>query len=371
MSQERSHDALVTVAARAPYEVRKFLTVSPKGDEIMINVKWTASTPLDLHQADGGLLVEHPMRTGSTSAGVVVEVGPDVKHLKVGDEVFGFAHQKPEWKAHQENATAPEWVFGKVPKGFTLEQAVTIPENLVTAFNTISADLHLPTPWPKPDGYKPPRANDRILIWGAASSVGQLTIQTLKYYGYEHIVGTASPRHHGYLKQKIGATEVYDYRDPKVIDELLASARRNGQKGGEEPAYPLIVDCIGSQAGSLTPLSKVAQKDGVVAVMLPVILTYSTDDTVPQYSMDAGASVEWAPGVRVAGVRTHFYAKNEMFKEKLQSEIMPALLAQGVVQPNRYQIIEGDTLLERATKALNAMREGVSGEKRIWRVSNA
>jgi hypothetical protein len=63
-------------------------------------------------------------------------------------------------------------------------------------------------------------------------------------------------------------------------------------------------------------------------------------------------------------------SQNELFREKLQTEIMPALLAQGVVKPNRYQIIEGKTILERATKALNAMREGVSGKKLIWRVSD-
>ncbi|KAK5631792.1 hypothetical protein RRF57_007506 [Xylaria bambusicola] len=333
-------------------------------DEIRVNIKWTASTPLDLHQADGGLLVEPPMRTGSTGAGIVVETGPDVKHFQVGDRVFGFAHQKPEWKTHQEYATAPEWVFGKVPEGFSLEQAVTLPENLVTAFNTVSADLKLPTPWPKPPGYSPPRANDRILIWGAASSVGQLIIQVLRYYGYKHIVGTASPVHHAYLKG-IGATEVYDYKSPTVVDDLLRSAQ-----GGESPAFPLIVDCIGSQERTLTSLSKVAQSGSTVAVMLPVILKHAGDDTTPEYSMDAGTSVAWATGVHVSGVRTHFYWKNEMFREKLQTEIMPTLLAQGIVIPNRYRIIDGETLLERATKGLNAMREGASGEKVIWRASD-
>ncbi|KAI3336867.1 GroES-like protein [Xylariaceae sp. AK1471] len=364
MSQQRTHDALVLVETRAPYEVRRFPTISPKGDEIMVNVKWTASTPLNLHQADGGLLVGHPMRTGATGAGVVVEVGPDVKHFKVGDKVFGFAHQKPEWATHQEYSTAPEWVFGKVPEGFSLEEAVTLPENLVTAFHTISTDLKLPTPWPKPADYQPPRANERILIWGAASSVGQLTIQVLKYYGYNHIVATASSKHHPYIK-KLGASEVYDYRSPTVVDDLL----RNAQ-GDDALAFPLIVDCIGSQAGTLTPISKVAQSGSTVAVMLPVIVEHASSETAPQYSMDAGRSVEWAAGVNVSGVRTHFYWKNEMFREKLQTEIMPTLLAQGVVQPNRYQIIEGKTLLERATKALNALREGVSGEKLVWRVSD-
>lgn len=363
----RTHDGLVLVGTRVPFEVRKFPTLSPKGDEITVNVKWTASTPLDLHQADGGLLVEHPMRTGSTGAGIVVEVGPDAKHFQVGDRVFGFAHQKPEWKAHQEYSTAPEWVFGKVPEGFSLEEAVTLPENLVTAFNTLSADLKLPIPWPKPAGYVPPRADERILTWGAASSVGQLTIQVLRYYGYRNIVGTASPQHHAYVKE-LGASEVYDYRSPTVVEDLLQG--RGAAAQGAAPAFPLIVDCIGSQEGTLRPISRVAQDGSTVAVMLPVIVTHASAETALEYSMDAGASAAWASGVTVSGVRTHFYWRNEMFREKLQTEIMPALLAQGVVKPNRYRIVEGKTLLERATKGLDSMREGASGEKVIWRVSN-
>ncbi len=188
-----------------------------------------------------------------------------------------------------------------MPEGFSLEEAVTIPENLVTAFNTISADLKLPTPWPKPSDYQPPRGDERILIWGAASSVGQLITQVLKYYGYEHIVGTASPNHHAYI-QGLGASEVYDYRSPTVVDDLLKGAQED-----EAPVFPLIVDCIGSQARTLTPISKIAQSGSTVAVMLPVIVKHAGNETVPEYSMDAGHSVAWATGVNVSGVRTHFY----------------------------------------------------------------
>ncbi|KAI1115938.1 GroES-like protein [Nemania sp. NC0429] len=366
MSDERMHDALVLVDTRTPYEVRRFPTVSPKGDEILVNVKWTASTPLDLHQADGALLVEHPARIGSTSAGVVVEVGPDVEHFQVGDRVVGFSPPlRPEWCTRQEYSTVPEWTYGKIPERITFEEAVTLPENLVTAFNTLSADLKLPTPWPKPADYEPPRANDRFLVWGAASSVGQLTIQVLAYYGYKHIIATASVQHHAHIKE-LGASEVFDYRSASVVEDLLESARG----GGDGPAFPLIVDCIGSQAGSLTPISKLAQSGSTVAVMLPVIVRHASKDTVPEYSMDAAASVAWATGVAVSGVRTHFYHKNEMFREKLSTEIVPTLLAQGVVKPNRYRVIEGETLLERANKALDIIRDGVSGEKLVWRVSD-
>jgi hypothetical protein len=49
---------------------------------------------------------------------------------------------------------------------------------------------------------------------------------------------------------------------------------------------------------------------------------------------------------------------------------MPALLASGDVKPNRQRIIEGATLLERAQKAIDALRrKEVSGERLVWRVA--
>lgn len=58
------------------------------------------------------------------------------------------------------------------------------------------------------------------------------------------------------------------------------------------------------------------------------------------------------------------------FKEKMQPEMIPQLLAQGVVQPNRQRVVEGATMLERAQKALDLLRDKtVSGERLVWRVS--
>lgn len=53
----------------------------------------------------------------------------------------------------------------------------------------------------------------------------------------------------------------------------------------------------------------------------------------------------------------------------VQKIIMPDMLVQGIVKPNRYRVIEGKDIIERATNALNLLREGVSAEKLVWRVS--
>lgn len=268
-----------------------------------------------------------------------------------------------------------------------MEQVATIPENFVTVFNTMVTDLDLETPWPKPAGYVPERAEEPILIWGAASSVGQQAIQVLKYYGYRNLIATASPAHHDYLI-KLGAAQVVDYRDPKVAQLLLDAGKK--VRGNAQPAIPMVIDCIGSQEGSLKPIAKVAQEGTRVAIMLPVILKHSSNEQMPEYSMEVQDAAPWAEGVEPRGVRTHFVYnvsftalmpffhyitdeifQNVFFKQNLACNIMPAFLAEGIVVPQRYRVIEGDSILDRATNALNALRDGVSREKLVWRTSNA
>jgi Zn-dependent alcohol dehydrogenase len=82
-----THKAVATVAVRAPLEIIEVPTIRPVGREVRVRVEWTASTPLDLHQNDGGLLVKHPQILGDCVAGSVVEVGDMVRRLAIGDQV--------------------------------------------------------------------------------------------------------------------------------------------------------------------------------------------------------------------------------------------------------------------------------------------
>ena len=177
-----------------------------------------------------------------------------------------------------------------------------MPNNLVTVFNASVTDLGLDLPWPIPGGYKPPKADEPILIWGGASSVGQYALEVLSHWGYHNLIATASARHHAFLREK-GAKHVFDYRDPDVAEAIkkVASAGSGG------PAVPFLLDCIGSKGGSLAPMAKIAEKGSRVAVMLPVIVVDAADDTEPVYAMEPAKEATWAEGVDVRGVRTHSY----------------------------------------------------------------
>ncbi|KIW68741.1 hypothetical protein PV04_04665 [Phialophora macrospora] len=362
------HPAIVTVGPGLPLETHQVPTPTPAGNEIRVRALWTASTPLDLHQADGGLLVQHPQVLGDGIAGVVVEVGPDATKYKPRDLVFGFSWRNQAEKAHQEYIVAPEFLFGRLPSNVTMQQAVTLPNNFVTAWHTLTEDFGFELPWPKPDGYLPTEHGHWILIWGGSSSVGQFALQILKHYGYTNVITTASKVHHEKL-HRYGAAKCFDYRDADVEDELATFVGSPNSAAGDSIAF--ILDCIGSLMGSVLPVSRIVKPGAKVAILLPVIVKDAAKGVAPVYEMDVLNAADWPAGVEPVGVRTHFYLDNAFLKDKLQSEIMPSLLETGIIEPNDQLIVEGGTMLERAEKALTLLRDKkVSAKRVVWRVAD-
>ncbi|KAJ0165269.1 Zinc-binding alcohol dehydrogenase domain-containing protein cipB [Colletotrichum tanaceti] len=330
---------------RRPPNARQLILVDhetrlPDEGEVLIQNQWTASSPLDLHRADGGLLCTYPEAVGGGAADTVVAVGPGVERLRAGDQIFTFAFRDFGERAHQDFATVPEYLVSKLPANVTPQEAATVPTSLIT------------------------EKDDAVLAWGAASSVGVYAVQVLRHWGYRNILAVASEKHHAHLKE-IGAGAIFSYRDNDIVNKLV------GVVGSE--GVPFVLDCIGSVEGTLRPLAKIARKGTKVAVMLPVIVRDSTEDVDPEYEMDVSRVLtdEWAEGVELRGVRTHFYLANRFFNEKMQREIVPTLLEQGVIKPNKQRIVEGATMLERAQKAIELLRRKYpSGERLVWKVSD-
>lgn len=295
----------------------------PAAGEVVIRVHWTASTPLDLHIADGNLLGKpYPSLSGSGGvAGEVVAVGSqgqqqdgveaDLKGLRVGDKVTSFAFRGEKEANHQEYITVPAFLVSKIPQGLSPAAAVTIPVNLVTVFHTVTHDLGLELPWPVPTTpeWKDSTAlRQPILIWGAGSSVGIFAVQVLRHWGYTSILAVASGKHHQYLTS-LGASAVFDYTKPNVTSEIRDHAATITSTGSSSAKIPYIIDCIGSIDGTLKPLTQIAEPGSRVAVMLPVILKDATVEDEPEYEMDVAKVLpgQWADGVELRGVRTHFY----------------------------------------------------------------
>lgn len=377
-SQSATHPAVVTVAPSAPLEIHHVPTPTPVANEVKVLVQYTASTPLDQHQAGGHLLVTPPQILGDGIAGTVLEIGPEVNRYRPGDQVFGFVWRNAKEKAHQLFCVCPENLIGRIPEGKTMQQAVVLGNNFVTVWHVFTHDFGFELPWDrvkrgKPDGYVPPRhetqtADGRtkwIVIWGGSSSCGMYAVQLLRYYGYEHVICVAGAKHHETLK-RYGAKECFDYRGHgDVVERVNEFVKNDGGEVGN------ILDCIGSLDGSLRPCARIADADGCrIAILLPIIVKDASEGGKPEYEMDVVKCANWKKGVIPIGTRTHFWMDNEELAEILQTEIMPWALDSGVIEPNDQVIVEGQTLLERAQKAMDMLRDRkVSGGRLVWRVA--
>ncbi|KAH8926694.1 GroES-like protein [Atractiella rhizophila] len=362
----RTHQAIVhttiptVIPTPAPIELRSLPTPQPGRDEVLIRVRYAAISPVYIWHGDWGLLfTKVPTVMGNTWSGVVEELGEGVDGLEKGELVQGFQFGALEGHCFQEFLVANKHNFGKLPKHISLAQGATIGDNLVTAFNTLFTELALPLPSNLTPPLPPTPTNvdqnrTPILIWGASASTGQYLIQLLRYAGYTNILATSSPSHHPLLKS-FGAAECLDYRSPSVLEEIGAWAKKSG-------GFKVVVDCIGSEEGSVKPLASIVNTPGAkVAIMLPVVKKETLSLTVEQ---------QFKEGVEVIGIRTHFWQRNELFKTKLQTEIIPWVLEKGIVKANDVVEVEGEDMLARASKALDLVRrQQLSGKRAVFEVS--
>lgn len=318
----RTHPAVVIAAPRTPLALITVPTEAPGPGEVLVHVLWTSSTPLDLHQADGGLLIDPQYIMGGSFSGTVAQLGEGAGgagRLTVGDAVFGFEHRLPRAKSHQTYLTTDDYMVSKLPPGLTLQQAVSVSCNLITAIHATTADFGLPLPWPRE-----PRADDgpTILVWGAASSVGNYALQVFRHWGYRDVLAVASGKHHAYLRE-LGAKKCFDYTQGDVVGavrEYLDKRQKGAAPDGNvSPRVPYILDCIGSAEGTQRPISNIAEAGAIVAVMLPVIMHHASEQDVPEYEMDVSKVLpgEWKEGVELKGVRTHFFLQVRNHREAL------------------------------------------------------
>jgi NADPH:quinone reductase-like Zn-dependent oxidoreductase len=175
----------------------------PKDNEILIKVKASAANSGDwrLRKADPfavrfffGLTKPKINILGGVLSGVIESIGKDVKHFKVGDEVFGSTDMRfgayAEYKCLSENGT-----LAIKPVKLSHTQAAVIPFGGTTALHFI-----------KKAAIKP---GQKVLIVGASGAVGSAAIQLAKSFG-AHVTGVCSGWNIDLVKS-LGADKVIDY----------------------------------------------------------------------------------------------------------------------------------------------------------------
>ncbi|KAK7049878.1 hypothetical protein VNI00_005308 [Paramarasmius palmivorus] len=342
---------------------------SLKDDDVLFKVEYASMIAFDTYTNDLAYFVnEYPVVFGFNGAGTVVKVGKAVSDLKEGDRITAFTFQGNSAKSMQEYSLVSRATASKIPASLPLASAATIPDNFITAFNTLFSHIYLNLPVPQsfPATEAPPLASAPILIYGAGSTTGQYAIQLLKSAGYQNIIATASSRHHAFL-QELGAKFVFDYSSPSVVDDI---AKVSGGK------VQYVVDCITAE-GTLSLIGKVVSPQGTVAILLPIKKGNKVrgGEGEEEMAMALPEDNEFLPkGTKVVGVRTFLYLENEFLRDNLMPKILPQLLEANIIQPNKVRLLDesAGSFKERVGAGLELLRNNkVSGEKVVVKVQPA
>ncbi|MBB3695620.1 zinc-binding alcohol dehydrogenase family protein [Sphingomonas sp. BK580] len=211
------------VTGDAPYPM-------PEPGQIVVRARAVAVNPMDrLTQTMGDIItpyLHYPTVMGSDVAGEVVAVGRNVTRFQVGDRVLGHATGSDKARnsaaegAFQTYVVILAHMAAPIPGDLSFEAASVLPLALSTAACGLFQQDLLALTHPVS---KPAATGETLLVWGGSTSVGSNAIQLAVAAGYD-VVTTASPRNADYLK-RLGASQVFDYRKPTVVADIIAALR--------------------------------------------------------------------------------------------------------------------------------------------------
>jgi NADPH2:quinone reductase len=233
---------------------------NPKPNEAVVKIAASGVNFIDVYNREGRYKVPLPFILGQEAAGTVTAVGPDVKHVKIGDRVAYTSVMG----AYAEYAAVPADRLVQIPEGVSEQQASAIMLQGLTA-HYLSHDTF------------PLKKGDTALIHAAAGGVGLLLVQMARDIG-ARVIGTVSTEEKAKLAREAGAHEiilytqtdfeaetkrltngkgvdvVYDSVGKTTFDKGLNVLRPRGMMalfGGSSGAVPPFDALILTQKGSL------------------------------------------------------------------------------------------------------------------------
>lgn len=192
--------AIIRTKAGKEFSTMKVQTIeSPKilSGELKVKMASSRINPVDMDLMKGfpTLKYKNPQIGGIDGAGVVLEVGPNVKDFAVGDKVF-FYRLFSDIGTWAEEITIPASDCAKVPNTIYVKEAGVIALPLLTAYDSLQQ--------------LKPQKGEKILIHGVGGGVGFQALQVAKQMGL-FVIGTASQSDKQDL-EKAGIDQFIDYK---------------------------------------------------------------------------------------------------------------------------------------------------------------
>ena len=206
-----------------------------RGKKVLIKVHAAGVNPVDWRIRRGDLRPLSylmPQRIpGRDVAGVVVDVGDEVRGFEVGDRVFAML-DGASGGGYAEYAVAGEDAIAPIPENLTFEEGAAVPLAALTAVQAIRnavREVNRSAPHACDTGEL---ARRRVLINGASGGVGTFAVQFAKISGA--VVTAVCSAESAALARELGADHVVDYEEEDF-------ARH-------EERYDVIFDVVGNRS---------------------------------------------------------------------------------------------------------------------------
>ncbi|MEH7458966.1 quinone oxidoreductase [Bacillus sp. JJ1127] len=150
-----------------------------------------------------------PFIPGIDAAGIVEQVGSDVKNIRVGQRVIAF----PLTGSYAEYVVANENLTFVLPDEIDFTTAAACPIVSFTSYNLLANVARL-------------QQGESVLIHAAAGGIGTTAIQLAKLLGAEKIIGTVGSEAKKKIALEAGADHVICYQDEdfsEKVNELTGS----------------------------------------------------------------------------------------------------------------------------------------------------
>lgn len=219
-----------------PVEIAEVARPKLQDSSVLVEVYAASLNPIDNILRAGFLRqmleLTFPHVKGYDVSGKVVEIGKNVKNVKIGDEVFARPNQMDAGSV-AEFARIQEDELAIKPSNMTHEQAASVPLAGLTAWQALITKGKI-------------KEGNKVLIHAGSGGVGTLAIQIAKHFG-AFVATTTSGKNAGLVKE-LGADLVIDYTTQNFEDELSDC--------------DLVIDTIGGE--TLARSFKVLKKGGTM-----------------------------------------------------------------------------------------------------------
>ncbi|QDT02354.1 Zinc-type alcohol dehydrogenase-like protein [Rubripirellula lacrimiformis] len=177
--------------------------------DLLVEVRGISVNPVDVKVREGKTPEDGTQILGYDAAGVVTEVGDDVRLFQVGDEVF-YAGDITRPGTNAQFHAVDERIVGRKPKSLGFAEAAGFPLTSITAWELLFESL----------GVKEGEGDgETLLVVGGAGGVGSILIQLAKKLTGLNVVATASRPDTIQWVQKMGADHVINHRQ-SMVDQL-------------------------------------------------------------------------------------------------------------------------------------------------------